>query len=606
MCGICGIVASREVAESELQLQLEKLRHRGPDDDGIWVAGGVAFGHLRLSILDLSPAGHQPMIEPITGCTIVFNGEIYNYVELREQLSGRYTFRTHSDTEVILACYVVYGTSFLTYLRGMFALALFDPRSQEVLLARDRVGIKPLYYRQHHQGFYFASEMKALIGKPLGTPSINESKATEFLVARQLDTTTETLFQGIFQLAPGHYLRLNANGKILQEETFWQIPKSGDRPFEPRHRTELVGKMDETIRLHLRSDVPVGSFVSGGIDSSAVTCFALRHHPTDLPFHTYSAMLPGGNPENELIPLVNNLPGVKKHEFVLDGKAFFDDLPRVIYQHDEPLLDGSMYSHYKLCELAHRDGLKVLLSGAGGDELFGGYLSHVSSYLGRLVKRNQWLKMLKSVRKISSHSDYGLFFLATKGIQEALPFDWRQRWKNQQFSRQFAHIKSPIQIQHFYSRDPDPWQANLLNNYHSWTVPPYLHYEDRNSMAFGIEIRVPFYDHQLMEWVMQFDAGSLVNGSSKTLMRESFKGIVPQGILQQKGKYGFPSPIDQLLRNSAESRALYFDLVPSNPFFKKNEAEHLGKDFFAGAGDLGAFWRALSFSIWYKSHNESR
>ncbi len=601
MCGICGIVSSSPIARQGLPEIQRLIAHRGPDDRGSWQNQYVAFGHLRLSIIDLSDGGHQPMADSLTGCVIIFNGEIYNYLELKRELSTAHDFVTNSDTEVLLAAYVAWGIPFLNRLRGMFALAIFDPRTKEVLLARDRVGIKPLYYRQKDNAFYFASEIKALIGKYLGTPSVNATKASEFLVARQLDTNDETMFEGVKQLMPGHWMRLNEAGTVLGCQPYWQIPKDGQKLFNQEDRAALVEQMDQVMMLHLRSDVPVGSFVSGGLDSSTVACFALRHQPKGSTLHTYSAILPGGNPENDLIPHVTSLPCVTPHFFQLDGEHFFDELPKVIYYHDEPLLDGSMYSHYKLCELAHQHGMKVLLSGAGGDELFGGYASHVSSFLGRTLQRGQWWRFLKTLKQVTLQSEYGYGYLVQKGVQQALPVSLIAKLKNREFRNQFQHINLDIAIPHFYHFTGDAWRTNILNNYLSWTVPPYLHYEDRNSMAFGVEIRVPFYDHVLMEWVMQFDAASLIRGRSKSLMRDSFRGIVPDAILDQSGKYGFPRPIDNLLRRSARSRELYFDLVPDNAFFKKAEAEKLGHRFFRGQADLGAFWRALSFSLWQQS-----
>lgn len=600
MCGICGIISNSSTQLQALPIMQQAIVHRGPDDRGHWRNEHVAFGHLRLSIIDLSAAGHQPMIDPASGCVVIFNGEIYNYLELKHELKSKYSFVTHSDTEVLLAAYISWGISFLKKLRGMFALALYDPRTQEIVLARDRVGIKPLYYRQQAGSFFFASEIKALVGGELGAPVVNKRKAAEFLVARQLDTDHETMFDGVRQLRPAHWMRVNAEGKVLNDQPYWELPENGTKVFGKADEAALVDQMDQSMQLHLRSDVPVGCFVSGGLDSSTIACFALRQSPQGTPMHTYSAILPGGNAENDLIPHITSLPRVAPHTFSLDGESFFDDLPAVIHHHDEPLLDGSMYSHFKLCELAHQNGMKVLLSGAGGDELFGGYLSHVSSYLGHLLQRAKLRQFFNTIGQVSSQSEYKYAHLVRKGIQQALPPGVVATMKNHTFKRQFRHVNLDFSIPHFYHLTNDAWRTNLLNNYLSWTVPPYLHYEDRNSMAFGVEIRVPFYDHVLMEWVMQFDPASLIKGRSKALMRDSFRGIVPDAILDQRGKYGFPSPIDNLLKQSEQSRQLYFDLVPRNPFFHRAEAEKLGDRFFRGQADLGAFWRALSFAMWHQ------
>lgn len=599
MCGICGFIGTPLAEDREIESMMNSIRHRGPDGSGCWINEHVALGHLRLSIIDLSDAGRQPMVDPLTGNQLIFNGEIYNYLELKKELQADYSFVTHTDTEVILAAFRKWGIDCLKKLRGMFALAIYTPADRTLTVARDRVGIKPFYYRLANNRFYFSSEIKTLIHPAIGNRSVNVLRAAEFLMARQLDTTDQTLFEEVKQLCPGHWMKIDEQGQCSNQQAYWDFPALGDVIFSKKHQGELVERMDETIRLHLRSDVPVGSFVSGGIDSSVITCFALRHLEKDSSLHTYSALLPKANAENALIPYINTLPNVVKHEFTLDGRDFFSDIRKVIYHHDEPLLDGSMYSHFKLCELASADGIKVLLSGAGGDELFGGYFSHVSSYLGSLIQQLKWKKLYNSVNEINSKSDYSHAQLVMKAAQEALPFSLRKTLKNHSIKRQFTHLRAIPEIPFFTQTNANAWTANLLNNYKSWTVPPYLHYEDRNSMAFGVEIRVPFYDHVLMEWVMQFDPASFINGSSKSMMRESFKEIVPSEILQQKGKYGFPSPIDELLRVSKASKELYFDLTASNPFLVASKAKELGDRFFAGHGDIGTYWRTLSFSLWY-------
>jgi asparagine synthase (glutamine-hydrolysing) len=370
------------------------------------------------------------------------------------------------------------------------------------------------------------------------------------------------------------------------------------------HKEQLVSVFNDTVNLHMISDVEVGAFVSGGIDSSSIASFALRSSEQSS-LHTFSAIQVEQNDENALIQFIVDNPKVKHHAFLLDGKDFFEELPKVIYHHDEPLLDGSMYSHYKLCQLAAANNIKVLLSGAGGDELFGGYLSHVSAYLGTLIRQGKISELKKAISIITENSEYSSKLLWTKALQEAVPIVWKQHLKNIQFKKntRILNIGSQqLDSTFYYHEETNPWESNFLNNYKSWTVPPYLHYEDRNSMAFGVEIRVPFYDHRLIEFVRQFDTASLMNGASKSLIRQSFKGIVPEPILQQKGKYGFPSPIDKLLKNDKRSKELFYDLVPANPFMKKEIAVQLGDDFYNGKVDLGLFWRTLSFSIWYNQN----
>lgn len=341
MCGIAGIISTGNTNLS-IETMLEKIRHRGPDGLFYWKAGSIALGHARLSIIDLSHNADQPMIDPGTGNVIIFNGEIYNYLEIKEAIGSRYHFKTDSDTEVILAAYQVYGIDFFKQLRGMFAFALFDKATNKILLARDRFGIKPLYYRFMNDAFLFASEIKAIV-KPDGREAINELKAYEFLGNCQMDTNDETLFKDIHQLLPAHYVWVDHQGRMEMPKEYWQFPEPGNRHFDESAADEFLGIFNEMIRMHLRSDVPVGSFLSGGIDSSSVTCFALRNmqQPT---LHTFSAVLPYYHPENALIKdVLGSSERITAHQFLLSGNDFFADIPGLfIIMTSQPWMDPCM------------------------------------------------------------------------------------------------------------------------------------------------------------------------------------------------------------------------------------------------------------------------
>lgn len=598
MCGIAGIVGSNSGKIAVEQL-IARIGHRGPDGKGVWKNNDVALGHVRLSIIDLSDNAAQPMEDPASGNVLVFNGEIYNYIELKKQLSGKYSFRTGSDTEVVLACYSVYGEKFLTMLRGMFALALYDRSKNKVLFARDRMGIKPFYYRQNNGCLMFASEIKALVNCG-ESEEIEEARLWEFIANLQLDCDHRTFFKGVYQLSPASYTWCAADGSMESPVNFWNFPSLGSRKFDNGTVEELKQQFSETVALHLRSDVPVGSFLSGGLDSTSVACFALKEmHQSQL--HTFSGVLPYFHPENSLIEgVVKGDRRIVPHQFLLDGKGFFDDIPRVIYHHDEPILDGSMYAHFKLCQLASAEGIKVLLSGSGGDELFGGYSSYVYAHLAKQIRRGNLARIVSQIKLL--HGTTGLSYqnLLAKGLQDCMPFALRRKLKNKKLRTQYPFVDTDHEVRQYYFEHADPYYANLINNFRSWTTPPYLHYEDRNSMAFGVEIRVPFYDHRLIEFVLQFEDSSIIQGSSKSVMRTAFKGLVPDPVLTQKGKYGFPSPIDHALKNDAKGRELFFDLYASTPFLKKKETEAFGKAFYEGKVKVDAFWRTLSYILWYQ------
>jgi asparagine synthase (glutamine-hydrolysing) len=598
MCGIAGIAGTHKI-DVKIETILARIRHRGPDGLFYRKQDAMALGHARLSIIDLSANANQPMVDEATGNVIVFNGEIYNYLEIKKALGTQYEFRTDSDTEVLLAAYQIYGIEFFEKIRGMFAFALFDKAKNKILLARDRLGIKPLYYRKINGALVFASEIKAIINLQNEKESINELKAYEFLANRQLDTNGETFFDRVYQIPPAHYLWVHPDGSTENLQAYWHFRQLGTRKFDADAKKEFIEIFDETIALHLRSDVAVGSFLSGGIDSSSVTCFALRnmHQPA---LNTFSGILPYYHPENSLIgDVLAGKDQIIPHEFMLDGQSFFDDIGDVIYHHDEPVMDGSMYVHYKLCELARQNNIKVLLSGAGGDELFGGYSSHLNSFHASLLKGLRIKKYLGDIKKMGNNSAHSYKDLIIKSLYESLPITARRKFKNRQLRKRSQHLEIHPEIEHYYYEGSNSYYANLLNNYKSWTVPPYLHYEDRNSMAFGVEVRVPFYDDRLIDFVFQFTPDQVINGSSKSILRNSFKGIVPDTILSQKGKFGFPSPIDHSLISDKKGKNLFFDLYRNTPLLKQKETEQLGIDFYNGKGDLTTYWRVLSYILWY-------
>lgn len=598
MCGIAGIIGKTQV-DIAIEKMLNRIKHRGPDGLFYWHNDDIDLAHARLSIIDLSSNANQPMIDPASGNVIVFNGEIYNYREIKKEIGHKYNFKTLSDTEVILAAYHIYGIHFLERLQGMFAFALYDKLKNKVLCVRDRFGIKPFYYRSISGSFLFASEIKALVNLAAEKESINSLKAYEFLANRQLDTDEETFFEDVTQLLPAHYFWVTARGQQEEAKRYWDYPITGDRKFDERSKEEFVHLFRQTIKFHLRSDVTAGSFLSGGLDSSSVTCFAARENGQQ-PLHTFSAELPYYHPEIALIDevLAQN-DRLIPHRFLLDGKDFFSDIQKVLYHHDEPVLDGSMYAHFKLCQLAQENGVKVLLSGSGGDELFGGYESHINSHHASLLSALRLKKYVDDMKKVAASSQYSFKRLMVRSIGELIPYRSRRGFKNTQIRNRIDFMEVAPSIKHYHFEHENRYYANMINYYKSWTVPPYLHYEDRNSMAFGVEARVPFYDHKLLDFVFQFAPDQVLNGSSKSMMRTSFKGVVPPKVLQQKGKFGFPSPIDHTLQNDSTGKTLFFDLYRNTPLLIHKKAEKVALDFYNGKGNLTIYWRLLSYILWY-------
>ena len=604
MCGITGIIG-RNFNHTHLDAMVERIAHRGPDGRGKWQTEGVSLGHLRLSIIDLSDRAAQPMHCNQTGNVIVFNGEIYNYKELKAELSD-YSFRSDSDTEVILAAYATWGVNFLSRLRGMYSIALYDNRSQNVLLARDRLGIKPLYYRTEKGACLFSSEIKGILNVGGLPHSVNSKKVLSFLSFRHLDTDNETFFNEVFQVPGASYCWVDLNGKKSEFKSYWHTPVAGEKRFSEKDRFSFREKLIETIQLHLRSDVPVGSFMSGGLDSSSIACIAYDLLKDDYPLETFSSILEEKTEENALIPLLQkHLKHSIHHEIHLMGQGFLEELPKVIYHHDEPLPDASMFAHFQLCKLANQNGIKVLLSGNGGDEVLGGYACHIYALLGRNLKNSQFLKLFKNVNAYASNRNETRKHLLARSLQESLPFSVRNYQKKKAAKRNSAFINADIDIDdiNFYPRrQGDPWQANYENNINAWTIPPFLHYEDRNSMAFGVEIRVPMLDHEFIEYMAEFDPESLVKGRSKNILRTSLKGLVPNEVLDQKGKYGFPAPLEIYTRyDKSAFLKSYLEQIKDVPFLNPEKCERLGRDYIEKnqLEKVNECWRIYTMSIWY-------
>lgn len=605
MCGIAGVIgkAAREEITASM---LNCIQHRGPDGRRIWGTAGLSFGHLRLSIIDVNERASQPMVCAGTGNVIIFNGEIYNYIELKEELEKHYDFHTESDTEVILAAYAFWGISFIGKLRGMFAFALYDAAEKKVLVARDRLGIKPLYYSQVNGSVFFSSEIKALVASGEIDYKPNVSKILAFQSFRHLDTDDQTCFTNIFQLPAASYMYIGMNGHTSAPVSYWALPETcSTRLFDERAAEEFYEKLKETISIHLRSDVKVGAFVSGGLDSSAIACLASSLLGKEYKLELFSYKLKHGlTEENELIPSVQNWIEGVSNELYNSGENFLDRVAEVIYHHDEPLPDASMFIHYELCRLASERKIKVLLSGSGGDELLGGYQSHTYAQFGSLLKKMRLKAYYRKLKNFNTSKYESKAHIVARSIQEASPFSLRNIQKQAVVKKQQGYWNSKVDasaVRFYYSENKDPWIANYLNYYKSWTTPPYLHYEDRNSMAFGVEIRVPFFDHQLIEYIMQFDPDTIVSDISKKPLRMAMKNAMPPEVLNEKSKHGFPAPLDLYFRYDTKKTIEYFlENVKATPFFSFDKAEVLCNKYFSGDQKLhNDFWRIMSISIWY-------
>ncbi len=589
MCGIFGIwyTDDKSVDLEVAQRATTCLRHRGPDDEGYLLihvpsgrripCGGKdtdprldlpdmgeffdrpfngVLGFRRLAILDLSPAGHQPMVSPDGRFWIVFNGEIYNYLELRRELEASgYWFYTHSDTEVLLTAYCHWGPQVLTRLIGMFALAVLDTREQKVFLARDFFGIKPLYYTFLQNGFAFASEIKALLELPEVDRQVNPQRLYEYLRFGLTDHGQETLFAQIYQLPAAHYLGIPLDHPHgVKPLRYWQIDLNPrfELSFEEASR-QLRELFLENVRLHLRSDVPVGAALSGGIDSSSIV-MAMRHiQGKELELHTFSYIAdhPAIN-EEPWVDLVGKASGAIVHKTQPGPQELTTDLEHLISIQDEPFGSTSIYAQYRVFRLAREAGIKVMLDGQGADELLGGYRPYLASRLASLLRQGQWIKagrFLSRASKLPGSGNLDLL-LNTAGVLIPARFqslvrrligkDLAPPWLNATWLRERGVVLRPLQP----SYRQEVLREHLYQTVTETSLPMLLRYEDRNSMAFSIESRVPFLTQTLANFILSLPEEYIIapDGTSKSIFRRAMRGLVPDTVLDRRDKIGFATP----------------------------------------------------------------
>lgn len=590
---MCGITGSLHTKFNLLQA-VAKIKHRGPDADGVFENEHIQFGHVRLSIIDLTEVANQPFVNVVSGSVLVFNGEIYNYKELRKELESDHQFQTQSDTEVLFVGLQHFGIDYIHKIQGMFAFAFYDGIRKRSYLVRDRFGIKPLYIKKAGEGFLFGSEIKAILTSDFTEDSINQKLLSDFIYHRRLDHTNQTFYNGIEQLPAGSYLSYDHNTLQNAIVKYYDLPcyGKGDKDFYPE---ELNTKIVETVQSHLQADVPVGSFLSGGIDSSIVSHVMSRLAPEVA---TLSGRTVYEHEENKLIETyLKEHPNTKSIQFTLDGKHFYEEIFNVIVHHDEPILDGSMFSHYMLCKKAKENGLKVVLSGSGGDEVFGGYESHSIGFMSDELANFQ-IKELR--QKLSRYADFHR--QKSKSILTKIAAELTgQRIKNRiKKLKKIPEVLTTEKQNEFFQTSCSNYTGRAFERSLKYqTVPPYLHYEDRNSMAFGVEIRVPFLDHKLVEYVAAIKREALFDGTTKTTLRQAFKNELSSAILFQRKKEGFPSPIDTALRTDENLKIFFKHRLEVTPFLNVQNCHKLADEFYATGKNLTLYWRILGYMMWF-------
>lgn len=576
MCGIVGWVAASggRVDADAIARALRVVRHRGPDDAGIasWNGEGVVtvehelaagipscaqLGHRRLSILDLGAGGWQPMRSPDGRYTIVYNGEIYNYVELRSELQrSGVRFRTGSDTEVLLHALVQWDLDALTRLVGMFAFALWDRHRGRLLLARDFFGIKPLYYTAGPAGATFASELKALLELPGVSRKVNPGRLYRYLTVGLADDTGETMLAGVNQLPAAHYLEYwpSRPDHAPEPVRYWRVDTSRRSSLSFRDASEALRELFlESVRLHLRSDVPVGAALSGGIDSSAIV-MAMRHLEPSLEIHAFSYAADDERiSEERWIDLVGAAAGAIVHKTRPDERDLVADLDQLIAIQDEPFGSTSIYAQHRVFRLAQENDIKVMLDGQGADELLAGYSNFLGARVASLFARGEFLRALRFASAASRlpHARRGELlaqaggYLLPPGVRplakrvlyatRKLAPSWlRREW----FVQRGAIVEQPAR------RGRDERLRAMLADSVEQGLASLLRYEDRNSMAHSVESRVPFLTPRIADFVLSLPEEFILadDGTSKAVFREAMRGIVPDAVLDRRDKIGFSTP----------------------------------------------------------------
>ena len=626
MCGIAGIVAS-DTLHAEERARVVSMRdvltHRGPDDAGLFADGHAALGHRRLSIVDLA-AGHQPLANEDDSIWIVFNGEIYNHGAVRPILEGfGHRYRTRSDTETIVHAYEQWGDACVARLRGMFAFAIWDAPKRRLLLARDRLGVKPLYWALNNGRLLFGSEIKAIFESGLVVPEADESRLAEQLSTRSL-AGPGTLFRGINRLLPGHTL-VYENG-VVRISQYWDVPVGAVRDERLQDRDAVARfreLLEESVRIRLMSDVPLGMFLSGGLDSSAIA--ALMARMIDRPLQTFSvAFKDRAYSELEYSREVARAIAAEPHEIVIDEHDFFDALPRLIWHEDEPIAHPSSVPLYFVSELARRH-VKVVLTGEGSDELLAGYGKYpralVNWRAGELYAAvpsavRSWIAGTVVPRLPPSFRRYADRTFLTRAVTpEALFFDnfaaiglERQRSLLSPRHAAQATARQAYGPSREYFDAPNG-HSTLLDRLLYTDLKTYLvellMKQDQMSMAASIESRVPFLDHQLVEFAAALPARLKLRGlKTKWILREAIRDALPPAILSRP-KMGFPVPFGNWMRggHAGLARDVLLDRrTRERGIIEPRAVERLLDGHAAGSVNGGdAIWSLLNLELWYRT-----
>ena len=612
MCGLCGIVALGRPAELETTRAMARaLDHRGPDGNGEFADDGVAFGFRRLAIIDLSDAGNQPFASDDGALQLLHNGEIYNYRELRRELEGRgHRFRSQTDTEVILRAYEEWGDRCVERFNGMWAFALWDGRRRRLFCARDRFGVKPFYYRWDGGRFAFASEPKAFAAVEKLEPNIRAVR--DFLARDAVEHTDETFFGGVKKLPAAHSLVVDEHG--LRVARYWRLEPRGATGDAAEAVRELLL---DSVRLRLRSDVPIGTCLSGGIDSSAIACLVdhlLRHEaqnakPVGERQKTFTAYFDdAGFDERPYARAVVERTRADAHWITFDASELVEAIPSIVSAQDEPFRSTSIVAQWFVMRAAKRGGLKVMLDGQGGDEVFAGYHGYFAPHFADLLLSARLRELGREVAAYRTLHQPGTARLVADLVRPFVPERTRAAARSRLTGGTTIAHKDLLAVDAqddgadgVGGRDRLHRQLHLIMARRG--LPELLRYEDRNSMAHSLEARVPFLDYRLVELAYGLDGGELIrDGRTKSVLRRALRDLLPPVVADRVDKVGFVTPERRFFRGALGELAA--DVFASTPFAQRGWFDtaavrrHL-EQHRRGERDAGfELWRALSAELW--------
>jgi asparagine synthase (glutamine-hydrolysing) len=566
MCGIVGIINTdnESVKQSTINEMLASIKYRGPDDEGVYINNNVGFGHVRLSIIDLSNAGHQPMISSNGRFVIVFNGEIYNYLELKNELKHNYEFRTATDTEVILAAFEKWGTGCLNKFNGMFAFAIYDTINKTVYLVRDRIGIKPLYYIQENNSIIFASDIPAILRILKNGPKENNKTICDYLLFNRVAHSESSFFLNIKKLQHSHMCTIN-NGK-MHISRWYNLRENINNPIVSNE--EFLTLFKSSINLRLRSDVPVGVALSGGLDSSAILSMINKKF-NNSNIHSFSAIY-GQNQKGDESSFINEFSDQLEniHFIKPTAESLIRDIDDYITALVEPVPGTSEYAEFKVMELA-KNYCTVVLNGQGADETMAGYIYYFGFYFKELLLQLKIAKLLSEIKNykrihITNDGLNAFIYLLLPNWLKSNRYLLNRRYIKNEFIKE-NYIENEITKVLYSSRT---LKESFINHF-EYKFEHHLSWGDRSSMWFSLEMRFPFLDHNLVERLLATENEKIIgDGITKRILRESMKDILPYKIANRYDKVGFETPEGDWLRNT-KVKEMVLDTFSSRSFAER-------------------------------------